>query len=420
MSELINNREHRIAQLKDIILHLHRGLPPDQVRARLADVVKETDATEIAAMEQQLMADGLSVDEIRSMCDLHAEVLRDVTRPLQIRPRLVAGHPAETFGQENQAIRALTAELRRALAALDVLDDAADPQKTIEACRTQVHALFEVFKHYDRKEQLLFPCLERHGVTGPSKVMWAKDDDVRSLVKALGEAFSAEGASVAEWRLVAATIGEPALAAVEAMVDKEERILLPMALDVLTREEWGDVWTESPRFGWCLVEPGDQYQPPVAVVPRDTVEVPSGRAMVFPTGHLTFDQLWGIFSMLPVDLTFVDADNRVAFFSEGSPRVFARSRAVIGRLVQHCHPPKSVATVDRILDDFRSGREHVAEFWLTFQGRFVHVRYFAVRSAGGTYLGCLEVTQDVTAIRALEGERRLLHYDAADSPLHRA
>jgi len=140
--------------------------------------------------------------------------------------------------------------------------------------------------------------------------------------------------------------------------------------------------------------------------------VPGGRAMRFPTGHLTLEQLQGIFSALPVDLTFVDADNRVAFFSEGASRVFARSRAILGREVQHCHPPRSVAVVEQILDDLRSGRHDVAEFWLEFHGRFVHVRYFAVRDEAKRYLGCLEVTQDATRLRALDGERRLPQYDA--------
>jgi DUF438 domain-containing protein len=119
-----------------------------------------------------------------------------------------------------------------------------------------------------------------------------------------------------------------------------------------------------------------------------------------------------LFETLPVDITFVGADDRVAFFSEGPDRVFARSRAIIGRKVQHCHPPKSVDTVERILGDFRSGRQSVAEFWINFQGRFVHIRYFAMRDAGGQYLGTLEVTQDLTRLRALDGERRLLEYDS--------
>ncbi|MCL4809279.1 MAG: PAS domain-containing protein, partial [Thermoanaerobaculia bacterium] len=132
-----------------------------------------------------------------------------------------------------------------------------------------------------------------------------------------------------------------------------------------------------------------------------------------PSGHLTIEQLQGILEALPVDLTFVDADDRVAFFSEGPDRVFSRTRAILGRRVQHCHPPKSVDVVERILADFRAGTQSVAEFWLELHGRFVHVRYFAVRDAKGAYAGCLEVTQDVTRIRALTGERRLLEYVTA-------
>jgi DUF438 domain-containing protein len=113
---------------------------------------------------------------------------------------------------------------------------------------------------------------------------------------------------------------------------------------------------------------------------------------------------------LPVDLTFVDADDRVRFFSEGRNRVFPRAKAVIGRKVQHCHPPASVGVVNRILSDFRSGAQSVAEFWIEMRGRFVHIRYFAVRDESGAYLGTLEVTQDLTRERTLEGQRRLLEY----------
>jgi hypothetical protein len=172
------------------------------------------------------------------------------------------------------------------------------------------------------------------------------------------------------------------------------------------------IWSESPRIGWCLVEPRSGYAPPLGSTPADPLQVPGHRAMVLPTGHLTIEQLQALFEVLPVDLTFVDHEDRVAFFSEGPQRVFARSKAIIGRKVQHCHPPRSVDVVDRILEDFRSGAHDTAEFWIEFHGRFVHIRYFAVRDAAGAYLGCLEVTQDATAIRALQGERRLLQYDS--------
>jgi hypothetical protein len=413
MSELINNREHRVTQLKTIIRHLHDGRPADEVRAQLATLVGHTDHAEIAAMEQQLMAEGMPVEEVRAMCDLHAEVLRDVMRPVQVRPRIVAGHPVDTFQRENRAIEQAADAAGASLTALAAAPSGAETRAACQAARAAVNTLFDVEKHYERKELLLFPFLEKHGITGPSKVMWAKDDEVRSMLRSLAEALAQNDVSADEWRLVADTVGASTLGAIRSMVFKEEQILLPLALDTLTREEWGEVWRESPRVGWCLVEPGTEYRPPQAVLPTETANVPAGRALVLPTGHLSIQQLQALFAALPVDLTFVDADDRVAFFSEGPRRVFARSKTVVGRKVQHCHPPHSVEVVERILDDFRAGRHDVAEFWIEFHGRFVHIRYFAVRDDDANYLGCLEVTQDVTRIRQLEGERRLLQYEGA-------
>lgn len=221
------------------------------------------------------------------------------------------------------------------------------------------------------------------------------------------------GRALRQWQgtdvtLVAQATAAAAADAVQEMIFKEENILLPMCLKMLTAGEWAEIWASSPRYGWCIVEPRDGYRPPESF---ESEPDPRGGVQL-PTGNLSIQQMTAMFSALPVDITFVDANDRVAFFSEGPERVFARSRAIIGRKVQHCHPPKSVDTVNRILDDFRTGRQSVAEFWLEFHGRFVHVRYFAVRDAAHDYFGTLEVTQDVTKIRALTGERRLLQYDA--------
>ena len=204
---------------------------------------------------------------------------------------------------------------------------------------------------------------------------------------------------------MSATAGAAAEDAVEEMISKEENILLPLCLGTLTEEDWGVIWHASPRYGWCLVEPREGYRPPEASAP------PPDGGIQLPTGGMSVKQLAALFGTLPFDLTFVDADDRVAFFSEGPNRIFARSRAVLGRKVQHCHPPKSVDVVDRIVGDFRAGRQSEAAFWINFHGRFVHIRYLAVRGEDGAYLGTLEVTQDIGPIRALEGERRLLEYD---------
>ena len=428
MSELIDNRAHRVRTLKEVIRRLHHGEAPAAVKPQLVALVKECDAGEIAAMEQELMADGVAVTEIMRMCDLHAEALRDliVDRTPRDTP---PGHPVDAFRRENKALGDLVARIRAALGllALGRDDDQVDEDRLNE-CRALFNQLMDVDKHYQRKEHLLFPFLEKYGITGPSKVMWGKHDEARGLLKEFGAALQARGATVGEWRIVAAAVAQPALAAVEGMIFKEEKILLPMSLEALTDADWGEIWAQSPQIGWCLVDPADGWRPPsiesaVSPAAADAAArvgvafdaAPAARpgpatsgALVFPTGSLSLDQLKAIFSTLPVDLTFVDADDRVRFFTEGRDRVFARPKAVIGRLVHHCHPPASVDVVDRILKDFREGRQSVAEFWIDFRGRFVQIRYFAVRDEQGAYLGTLEVTQDLTRERALEGERRLL------------
>jgi DUF438 domain-containing protein len=411
MSELIDNRAHRIRTLKEIIKRLHAGEAPAQVKSQLLAIVRETDATEIAAMEQELIAEGVPVEEILSMCDLHSAVLREliVERSEQT---IAPGHPVETFRKENEVIGKTAAAMREAFARLtDAAETASTDPARLHECRRIFNDLMDIEKHYRRKENLLFSFLEKHGITGPSKVMWGKDDEVRELLKAVAEALAQDDATPAEWILVGEAVLAPALAAVEEMIYKEEKILLPMALDTLNDLEWGEIWSQSPEYGWCLIEPANDYRPPKTVAPGQPVEMPKGGALIFPTGALTFEQLRGLFAILPVDLTFVDADDCVRYFSEGVDRVFARSKAIIGRKVHHCHPPKSVHIVEKILSDFKSGERNVAEFWIEMHGKFVHIRYFAVRDDKGVYLGTLEVTQDLTRLRALTGERRLLEYD---------
>lgn len=409
MSELINNRQHRIETMKHIIRHLHAGEAPEQVREQMKRLVGETDYAEIVAMEQELIAEGMPVAEIQSMCDLHSQVTRDVLVQLP-PPALPPGHPADTLRKENAALTRVLGDMRMAMAEIQTLADDAIPKGALLKWRQCYNDLMDIDKHYQRKEHAVFSRLEAHGITGPSKVMWAKDDQVRELLKELGEALAVTDAAAAEWKLVAKTLGAAVTNAVAEMIYKEENILIPMCLNTFTEEDWGEIWLASPRYGWCLVAPGEGYQPPEKMI-REGLHLPASDHIALPTGTLNISQLTALFSTLPVDITFVDANDRVAFFSEGPDRVFARSRAILGRKVQHCHPPKSVNIVDQILDDFKAGRQKVAEFWINFQGRFVHIRYFPVHDETGAYMGTLEVTQDASRIRTLEGERRLLAYD---------
>lgn len=409
MSEIIDNRARRVRQLKSIIRKLHEGAPPDEVRDQLRTIVRETDHSEIAAMEQELMAEGMPAEEIMSMCDLHSQLTREVLVQLPARA-VPPGHPADTMRRENHALRETLTRMRHSMEAILAGEEGAALEPHLMAWRQCANELMDIEKHYQRKEHLFFSRLESHGITGPSKVMWGKDDEVRAMLKSLQQVLSAQDAAPADYKLAVCTVGAGVTAAVEEMIHKEENILLPLCLDVLTEDDWGQIWADSPRYGWCLVEPRQGYAPPDRVL-REGIRLQGAQAVQLPTGNLTLEQLLAIFRTLPVDLTFVDAEDRVAFYSEGPERIFVRSQAILGRKVQHCHPPRSVHIVDRILEDFRSGRHSVAEFWIPFQGRFIHIRYFAVRDEEGRYLGTLEVTQDVTRIRALEGERRLLEYE---------
>ena len=411
MSEVIDNKANRIRVLKDIIKHLHAGNPPEQVQRQMQEIVRQTDASEIMAMEQELMAEGMPVEEVRSMCDLHSQVTRDVLVQLPIRKAIAPGHPVDTFRRENEALRGAIAAMTQTLAELQSTKEAADAAAILLRFRQSFNDLMDIDKHYQRKEHALFSCLERHGITGPSKVMWAKDDDVRNLLKRLGECIHSGTDDIEKWKVNLVEAANAALKAVQEMIYKEENILLPMSLETLSEDEWGEIWSVSPKYGWCIVEPQQGYTPAVGTTP-ESMKVPPSGALMLPTGNVSLEQLAGVFSTLPLDLTFVDADDRVAFFTEGPDRIFARSKAIIGRKVQHCHPPRSVETVDQILTDFRAGRQSVAEFWINFHDKFVHVRYFAVRSSDGAYLGTVELTQDLTPLRALQGERRLLEYDS--------
>ena len=412
MSEVIDNKANRLRVLKDIIKHLHAGNPPEQVQRQMQEIARQTDASEIMAMEQELIAEGMPVEEVRSMCDLHSKVTRDVLVQLPIRKAIAPGHPVDTFRRENEALRGTIAAMTQTLAELQSTKEAAGASPILLRFRQSFNDLMDIDKHYQRKEHALFSCLERHGITGPSKVMWAKDDEVRNLLKCLAECLHSSLADLDKWKTNLVEAANVALKAVQEMIYKEENILLPMSLETLSEDEWGEIWSVSPKYGWCIVEPQQGYTPAVSTRP-ESMKVPTSGALMLPTGNVSLEQLAAVFSTLPLDLTFVDADDRVAFFTEGPDRIFARSKAIIGRKVQHCHPPRSVETVDQILGDFRAGRQSVAEFWINFHDKFVHVRYFAVRNSDGDYVGTVELTQDLTPLRALQGERRLLEYDSS-------
>jgi DUF438 domain-containing protein len=241
--------------------------------------------------------------------------------------------------------------------------------------------------------------------------MWGKHDEIRVLLKASIEAVSAEGQiSVQEALTLTELVVLPAVKGVSDMISKEEEILLPMCMDKFTDEDWLAIYRQTNEFGYCLYDPQTEWNP--TGVELTEVTYGTGNRIQLNTGSFNMDEMESLFKTLPIDITFVDKDDKVKFFSLGPDRIFARNRAIIGRDVRMCHPPSSVHVVEQILSDFKDGSQSSAAFWINMQGRFIYIEYFALRGKEGQYLGTIEFTQDLTRLRSLEGEQRLLSYNA--------
>ena len=394
----------RLETLKGIIRDLHAGVELAQLRQRFAELLQDVSPAEIAQMEQQLIAEGLPSEEVKRLCDVHVQVFKE-SLDRQQRPAVPPGHPVHTFLAENQALAQVAARLGQQL---DQLEQGA--ALDVAAVTETVDSLGQVELHYQRKENQLFPVLEQRGVVGPSQVMWAIHDDVRALFKRVHAALEQGD------RQALAAPGAELVRTVVEMIYKEDNILLPMSQQLLDDSDWAQVRRGEEQIGYALVSPGDEWRPvggEAGEAPH--VDISASRtaleALPLDTGLLSLEMVNLMLKSLPVDLSLVDENDRVAYYSDSAHRIFPRSPGVIGRKVQLCHPQKSVHMVERILSSFRAGERDVAEFWIEIGGRFLHIRYFALRDAHGSYRGTLELSQDVTAIRALEGQQRLLDWN---------
>jgi DUF438 domain-containing protein len=398
------DKKARLEVLKDIIRELHVGAEVEQQKKRFVALIKDISPTEISELEQTLIDEGMPEDEVKRLCDVHVQVFKE---SLESRPEAssLPGHPLHTLMLENRALEEMLSRVREILDRIEVAwsESASGLFKDFESLLAR---LAEVEKHYLRKENQLFPLLEARGVSGPSKVMWSIHDDIRAMLKDLGRLLEQKEPGEI------ATLGRRLVEAMADMIYKEEKILYPMCQETFDETDWARVKKGEEEIGYSWVTPGDEWQPSVRLedLPPVTVTREKVPAFELDTGALTLDQVNLLLKNLPIDVTYVDETDTVRYYSAGAERLFPRTPAVIGRRVQNCHPPESVGIVNRILDSFRRGERRVAEFWISLKGRFIHIRYFAVRDSAGAYRGCLEISQDVSAIRELGGEKRLLDW----------
>jgi uncharacterized protein len=390
--------EYKKEVLKGIIRDVHAGVEMDILRKRFADLVKDISATEIAEIEQSLIAEGLPESEIQKLCDVHVEVFKHALDDHEV-PRPPAGHPVHTFMVENRANENIIKEIQ------DVLSEmGAKPGKDViiehkESLSKLIDKLGEVQKRYLRKENQLFPKLEFYEFTGPTQVMWAIHDDIRLEIKNAKKQISeADPKVVGTLRSINATISD--------MIYKEEHVLFPLSLDTLTDSDWVDVMKGDAEIGYSWIEPMVEWVPDLG----PEVQAKILDKVNLDVGVMTPEQVNLMLKHLPFDVTFVGDDDRVAYYSGGKERIFPRSPGIIGRAVSMCHPPKSVHIVDNIVKAFKDGSKDEASFWIRLGEKLVYIRYFAVRDDDGNYRGTVEVSQDIAPIQEIKGERRLLDW----------
>ncbi|RKD89786.1 DUF438 domain-containing protein [Mangrovibacterium diazotrophicum] len=408
MSELINNSKYRKERLKELILKLHQGESAEAVKKELVETLKSIPYGEVVEVEQELMQEGLPEEEVLKLCDVHGSVLEGNV-DLSGAKDIPAGHPIDVFKNENIELKKVAEKAKTLLKALSAVDDS-EFQQFIFGLQGVFNQLMDLDKHYLRKEYLVFPHLEKNEITGPPKVMWGKHDEIREQLKGCIEVLNTKEITKTDLIDSLDLLFFPTLQAIIDMVQKEEEILFPMSMDVLTTEDWWSIHKQTLEFGFCLYDPQVEWKPEGLTDEKDDTGVTSDGSIQLPSGSFSAKEIMAILNSVPFDMTFVDKNDKVKYFTQGKERIFVRNRSIINRDVRLCHPPGSTHIVEKILEDFKSGKASHAPFWIQMKGKFIKIEYFALRGEDGEYLGTLEVSQDLSENRALEGERRILEY----------
>lgn len=397
MSELINNRQE---QLKTIIKQIHNGLPLEEAKIIFKEQFGTVTTEEITSMEHSLIEEGMDISEVQKLCDVHAAVfdgsISDIHKASDLTD--IPGHPANVLKQENSRIQTLLHE--------EIKPYLGQDDKTSRLMlQIGLERLSEINKHYARKENLLFPGLEKRGVTSIPKVMWGVDNEIRSAIKKLLSALLETNVMVSELSV----LFEHTITRVEDMITKENNILLPLLVDTLSLYDWILADEGSDDIGYFLEEPKIRWSQSPNSQSIDLDDEPELTGDVtFDAGTLSQTEVNAILNTIPFDMTFIDKDGHVKYFTQGKERIFDRPKTILGRHVNMCHPPQSVHIVDAIVNSFKDGSKDHEDFWIDFHNMFVHIRYYAIRDKNNEYLGTLEVTQDIKPIRELEGEKRLM------------
>lgn len=403
-------KDARTSKLKSYLKRLGEGEDLEVIREEFRRNFSDVEASEIMRAEQEMMQEGTPLEEVQRLCDVHSALFHGATREERIAntevevaaslerehlreeaeqnhaiaaqaneeaARLVAtiGHPLHTFTRENRALRILLDESFKAL------DNGLLPD---------VERLRQVAIHYAKKGDLIYPNLKvRYGITGPANVMWTVDDEIRDTLGRLSKSVEKDNTWQMELRQV--------LKRADEMIYKETNILFPICAKNFTQAEWIGIYRDSQDYSDCLEVHPDKWAEADEAPELQHYDNGNGE-IVMRGGHLTVEQLSAMLNAIPLEISFVDADNINRYFNEGE-KVFKRPGMAIDREVFSCHPPKIEPIVRAIIDDFRNGVRDSVPVWMEKNGHTMLVNYMAVRDHKGKYLGTMEIVQDMENIR---------------------
>lgn len=389
--------------LKAIAKKIDIGEDLGELKKYFVKTLGVVNPAEMTLVKDEMINEGVSDEVLEILHSMSLEVFRDTVQGQ--KPITPKGHPIHTLMSEHILLMEYANELHSLSTA--ITKGEREPNSAYLDRIRQIFGFFiESETHYLREENALFPVIERHGLTGPPAAMWSEHQEIHEIEK---ELFNLNSEANGELMKNLGKISEVSTTLANMLAihfNKENNILFPTSLRLFSEQEWDIIVQDFNDIGYCsysvrAVSKGAPFEAMKPIVSEES-------EVVFSSGKLSVDMLEAIFNHLPIDMTFVDAQDRVQFFSESPERIFVRSRAIIGRSVQLCHPKKSVHIVEQILNDFRNGTRDSAEFWINLGGKTIHIRYFAVRDPEQRYLGCLEVSQDITEILKISGEKRLL------------
>lgn len=415
MSEYINNTQDRLSQLIAFAERLINGENGNMLIGNFKEYIETVNSAEAMQVFDALLIKEYPFEVVKKNVGKLVNVFfKSLDSHQWNKP--AEGHFLYYMMLENREMEKRMDSLRPLIKNL-MVDKEKEEYSFFREMLSLVQGLKEYELHYIKKENILFSWLEK---TFPEyrciKLMWSFDDDFRKSIRILESLLTANHPDKA---LLNKEFGK-LFFTVLPLIFREEQIVFPVAMRAIPVKVWDDMMLQSFETGWAfgitpkqegagqLSNAGYGMNDGNSGLNHDTL---SNELVDLRTGFLNAEQLILIFDNLPVDITFVDEHDEVKYFSGEKHRIFPRSKAIIGRKVQNCHPPESVHIVNQIVEDFRTGQRDHADFWINMRGRFIHIRYFALRNDMNEYKGTIEVSQDVTGIRELKGEKRLLDSD---------